>query len=203
MGCQSAVGRGAEGGAGARQTGCYPAGVSTPAIRVAGNDDVDTLVALVQSAYRGEASRQGWTYEADLVAGQRIDHTMMAALVADPTVDLLVSEVDGVVVACCEARQPNDSGAAAIGMLSVDPTRQAAGLGRLMLAAAERHAAEQFGASHAELRVIDLRHELIAWYVRRGYRPTGATEPFPYGDERFGIPRRNDLRFAVLDRKLG
>lgn len=175
----------------------------TPAIRVADERDIDTLVALVQSAYRGDDSRQGWTYEADLVAGQRIDHTMMEALLADPAVDLLVGEVDGVTVACCEVRRPESSGAAAIGLLSVDPTRQATGLGRRMLAAAECHAAERFGATQTELRVIDVRHELIAWYARRGYHPTGATEPFPYGDERFGIPRRDDLRFAILVRHLG
>jgi len=182
--------------------GCYPAGVDKPAIRVAGESDVDILVELVQSAYRGDASRQGWTYEADLVAGQRIDHTMMAALLADPAVDLLVGEVDGVAVACCEVRQPDASGTSYLGMLSVDPTRQATGLGRQMLAAAECHAAERFGATQVELRVIDVRYELIAWYARRGYHPTGATEPFPYGDERFGIPQRDDLRFAILVRTL-
>jgi hypothetical protein len=52
------------------------------------------------------------------------------------------------------------------------------------------------------MTVIHLRDTLIAWYERRGYRRTGETEPFPYGDERFGIPRRDDLYFVVLEKAL-
>lgn len=182
---------------------CYPAGVGQPAIRVAGERDVDVLVALVQSAYRGDASRQGWTHEADLVGGQRIDAGMMADLLADGDVAVLVAEDDGAAVACVEVHRPDLAGVSAVGMLSVDPVRQASGLGQMMLAAAERHAGAQWGARHTSLRVIDVRDELIAWYGRRGYLPTGATEPFPYGDERFGRPHRDDLRFAVLAKPLG
>ena len=50
------------------------------------------------------------------------------------------------------------------------------------------------------MTVIDVRDELIAWYERRGYRRTGIRKPFPYGDTRFGVPRRDDLRFEVLEK---
>jgi hypothetical protein len=52
------------------------------------------------------------------------------------------------------------------------------------------------------MTVINVRDGLLAWYARRGYAPTGATEPFPYGDDRFGTPRRDDLHFIVLRRSL-
>jgi GNAT superfamily N-acetyltransferase len=180
-----------------------PTGAAAPpCVRVATDDDVGALVALVQSAYRGDTSQQGWTSEADLVDGQRIDTAMMAEILADSDAVVLVAELGGAMVACCELRKLSDPGAVGIGLLSVDPARQATGLGRTMLAAAERHAVARFAATQTQLRVIDLRHELMAWYARRGYQPTGAYEPFPYDDERSGIPRRDDLRFAVLAKQL-
>src|SRR4051794_13241714 len=41
--------------------------------REAGPADLGAIVALVESAYRGESSRAGWTTEADLLDGQRTD----------------------------------------------------------------------------------------------------------------------------------
>jgi hypothetical protein len=70
------------------------------------------------------------------------------------------------------------------------------------VAAAERTARDLFGATRMEMTVIVQRAELIAWYQRRGYRPTGETRPFPATDPRFGLPRRNDLAFVVLEKAL-
>ena len=84
-------------------------------------------------------------------------------------------------------------------MFAVDPAEQAgSGLGKRVLAEAERIAREEWRCRAMRMTVIVQREELIAWYGRRGYRRTGDYQPFPYGDERFGIPRRDDLRFEVL-----
>jgi ribosomal protein S18 acetylase RimI-like enzyme len=86
-------------------------------------------------------------------------------------------------------------------MLTVDPGRQAEGLGRALLTKAEDYVRKQ-GAARVQMTVISLRHSLIAWYERRGYRRTGASEPFPYGDDRVGVPLRDDLHFVVLEKAL-
>jgi ribosomal protein S18 acetylase RimI-like enzyme len=95
-----------------------------------------------------------------------------------------------------------DEGAGYFGMFSVVPSLQRAGVGRLVLSEAERIAREQYGQSVMRMTVIDVRDELIAYYERRGYRRTGILKPFPYGDERFGLPKRDDLRFEVLEKPL-
>ena len=104
-------------------------------------------------------------------------------------------------VSCCELRRPDD-GAAYFGMFAVSPGLQGAGIGKVVLDEAERRARELWGATRMEMTVLVQREELIAWYERRGYRRSGATQPFPYGDERFGLPRRPDLLFAVLTKDV-
>ncbi|MBD3931054.1 GNAT family N-acetyltransferase [Streptomyces chumphonensis] len=173
--------------------------------RTATESDVDPLVALVESAYRGESSRAGWTTEADLLDGRRTDPEGVRALVADRSSRLLVAEREGLPVACChlERRERPEGPVAYFGMFAVRPGLQGAGLGRRVLAEAERTAAALWGARMMEMTVITQREDLIAWYVRRGYARTGRTSPFPYGDERFGIPRRPDLCFELLVKPLG
>ncbi|TDC62146.1 N-acetyltransferase [Actinomadura sp. GC306] len=168
--------------------------------RAATKADVPALVALIERAYRGDESRAGWTTEADLLGGQRTDAGMVAAVVDDASGRLLVGEADGVPVACCQLE--NRGGHAYFGMFAVDPGAQGGGLGRRVLAEAERVAREQWGADEMRMTVITLRAELIAWYERRGYVRTGQTQPFPYGDERFGLPKRDDLEFEHLVKKL-
>ncbi|WP_340556302.1 GNAT family N-acetyltransferase [Streptomyces sp. GSL17-111] len=173
--------------------------------RTATEDDVEPLVALVESAYRGESSRAGWTTEADLLDGRRTDPEGVRELVEDRGSRLLVAERDGLPVACChlERRARPEGPVAYFGMFAVRPGLQGAGLGRRVLAEAERAAVELWGARMMEMTVITQREDLIAWYVRRGYARTGRTSPFPYGDERFGIPRRPDLCFELLVKPLG
>ena len=170
--------------------------------RPATTDDAAAVVALVQSAYRGDASRAGWTTEADLLGGQRADEEMVRALVVRPGSTVLVLDAaDGAgLVACCHVEQRSDA-TWYVGMLAVRPDAQARGLGRVMLAAAEEHA-RRGGARRLEMTVIAQRTELIAWYERHGFADTGERSPFPYGDERYGRPQRPDLEFRHLARPL-
>ena len=80
--------------------------------------------------------------------------------------------------------------------------QQGSGLGKQLMAQAERYVQQHWGRSTMQMTVIDCRSELIAFYQRRGYVRTGITKPFPYGDERFGLPRRDDLRFEILQKTL-
>ncbi|KAH7107416.1 GCN5-like N-acetyltransferase [Auriculariales sp. MPI-PUGE-AT-0066] len=87
-------------------------------------------------------------------------------------------------------------------MFSVQPDIQGGGIGKRMIAEGERIAKEEFGLATMRMSVIDIRDTLIAFYERRGYKNTGKYKPFPYGDERFGIPKRDDLRFLILEKQL-
>lgn len=164
--------------------------------------DVDALVDLVQAAYRGDASRGGWTTEADLLDGQRVDASMVRDALGRAEVRVVCGRRDGQLVACCELRHEPDRRTVHLGMFAVRPGIQGEGLGRSVLAEGERVAAETWRARRLELSVISARAELIAWYERRGYERTGETAPFPYGDERFGLPRRDDLSFSILAKAL-
>ena len=173
--------------------------------RRANHRDVDALVALVESAYRGDASRAGWTTEADLLDGRRTGADDIAACIERDRSLILVGERGGELLACAHvAAEPSadvgDTGY--FGMFSVRPQLQGGGIGKAMLAEAERIVAAEWGLPSMRMTVIDLRDELIAFYERRGYHRTGIFKPFPYGDERFGVPRRDDLRFEVLEKPL-
>ncbi|GHE69437.1 GNAT family N-acetyltransferase [Streptomyces sp. AC04842] len=168
--------------------------------RDATDADVDVLVELIESAYRGESSRAGWTTEADILDGQRTDRDGVLEVVKAADSRLLTVEREGRIVACCQLEHRGDH--AYFGMFAVSPALQGAGLGRTVIAEAERQAREDWGVTEMHMTVISVREDLIAWYERRGYRRTGRTTPFPYGDERFGIPQRDDLEFELLVKEL-
>lgn len=158
--------------------------------------DLQGIRALLESAYRGDSARQGWTHESDLLSGDRTSDAEVAAILAAPHQRFVVAEQDGTVIGCV-AITDQGQGLAYLGMLAVSPVLQAGGLGRALIAAAEDTARRAFGATRMEMTVIDQRPELIAWYERRGYRRTGEMRPFHYE-----APEASGITLAVLERKL-
>lgn len=175
------------------------------ATRIASSADVGILLQLVGSAYRGDASRTGWTTEADLLVGDRIDEAGMLAKIAEPDgVILLAFEAgsSGALVACCELLKREDA-SGYFGLFAVDPKHQGGGLGKQMLQIAENYARDILGVKTLEMFVIGLRTELIAYYMRRGYRLTGQNKPFPYDQLVSGARAlRHDLTMVSLEKDL-
>lgn len=165
------------------------------------------IADLVNSAYRGDTSRQGWTTEADFLDGTRTNPGMLRL---DMTPDqgktiLCMRELEeGPIVGCVylEKFEDHKGTGCYLGMLTVSPTLQARGLGRVLMAKAESFAREAWNARRMTLGVIQLRDSLIEWYKRRGYFPNGETEPFPYGDLGCGLPKRDDLHFVMFEKQL-
>ncbi|MFD1469141.1 GNAT family N-acetyltransferase [Hymenobacter caeli] len=175
---------------------------ATPAppftLRPATAADVPALAALVNDAYRGEASRRGWTTEADLLDGPRIDAAALHELLGAPGGGFVLAVgAAGQLLGCVYLQA--QAGRLYLGTLAVAPAAQAHGLGRHLLAAAEARARQQ-GCSHLKMTVLAARPELLAWYERRGYGRTGATEPFP-ATARFGRPRQ-PLELVVLEKAV-
>ncbi|WP_036137271.1 GNAT family N-acetyltransferase [Luteibacter sp. 9135] len=169
---------------------------SSPIFRTASAADASAIASLVESAYRGDASRAGWTTEADFLHGRRTDVTEIEALLAGADGRFVLLERGEQLLASCYIERQGP--VCYFGMFSVHPPAQGTGIGRLVIDEVERIARDEWASERVEMTVIDIRAELIAWYERRGYRRTGKTKPFPYGDERFGLPQRDDLRFEYL-----
>jgi GNAT superfamily N-acetyltransferase len=168
--------------------------------RAACAGDVPAVVELVESAYRGDASRVGWTTEADLLEGRRTGADDIEAVLERPQSQILLAERNGQLLACAHVAVEDDAGY--FGMFSVVPRLQGQGIGKAVLAEAERLAVTLWSCTAMRMTVIDIREDLIPFYERRGYRRTGIKKPFPYGDPRFGLPKRDDLRFEVLEKSL-
>ena len=147
-------------------------------IRAATPSDLPRLHPVIERAYRGESARAGWTHEADLLSGERTDLATLEAIIDDPDQALLIA-LDGETPIGSVQVSNRDGGTAYLGLLCVDPTLQAGGTGKLLIAAAEDFARGQFGAAQMEMTVIDTRAELIAYYERRGYAASGEKRDFP------------------------
>lgn len=155
---------------------------------------------LVNSAYRGDSSKKGWTTEADLLDGQRTDSDSLLEMIKDPKAAILLAFEENELIGCVYLK--NESSHGYLGMLTVQPTLQAGGFGRRLLHASEDWVASEWRLPKMEMQVIRQRPELIAWYERRGYVVTDRRRPFPYGDAKFGLPKVKNLEFLILEKQL-
>lgn len=157
--------------------------------------DVENIVSLADAAYRGE-DLGGWTTEAHLIGGQRTDAEAVAGILAAPGTTVILAELAGDLAACIQLTKQGDR--AVLGMIAVRPELQGRGIGAAIIREAKRICRDKFGSKDIRMQVLHMRHDIIAWYERLGYKPNGERVPFPYGDERAGIPKYNDLEFVVL-----
>ena len=167
--------------------------------RPARAQDVGTIVALVNSAYRGDSSRQGWTTEADILDGQRTDAEEIHSLVSAENSLLLLGWQGEELISSVHLEQTEQD--AYLGMLTIKPSLQGQGLGKRVMQEAEEFARQHWAAQTMRMTVITLRHELIAFYERRGYRRTGELMPFPTSP-RFGLPKVDSLQLEKLEKSL-
>jgi ribosomal protein S18 acetylase RimI-like enzyme len=161
--------------------------------------DVAHLVALVNSAYRGESSRSGWTTEADILDGQRTDADEVGLLVNAKSAMILLALKGGEIVGSVQLQR--DEQFATLGMLVIKPGLQGLGWGKKFMQAAEATAIKIWGVKKIRLYVITIRFELIAFYERRGYRRSGIVKAFPT-DARFGIPKINNLEIEMMEKSV-
>ena len=167
--------------------------------RRAEDSDAAKLVALINSAYRGDSGRQGWTTEADLLDGQRIDAVMLHETLRRSGSRIFLLEDGTEIMGCVHLQADGDT--TWLGMLTVNPKLQDGGIGRFILEQAEKEV-RSTGSTSLQMTVIAGRESLIQWYQRRGFALTGESKPFPHGDTRFGLPKRSDLYFVVLSKHL-
>ena len=171
---------------------------SYPSITLTTEQDIPYLNQLVNSAYRGESSKKGWTTEANLLDGIRTDPDSLKILINEPdSVVLKYTGDTGLLQGCVYLKQKSNQ--LYLGMLTVSPDLQGKGIGKKLLEAAELHASN-IGCHSIIMTVISVRKELIAWYIRHGYQLTGATEPFP-SDQKFGLPK-HPLVFLLLEKSI-
>lgn len=165
--------------------------------------DYAEIIALVNLAFRGIGTSASWNIEAGILEGQRLDESLLREdLAAKPAAFLLTHRhaENGMLLGTVWL-EPGKDGVWGLGLLTVRPDLQNKQLGRALLTAAEDFAKNR-GARRIRMAVLNVRKILIAWYERRGYTLTRETQPFPYGDDRFGRPLRDDLYFVVLERDI-
>lgn len=160
--------------------------------------DVTELNVLINSAYRGESSKQGWTTEADLIGGVRIDEETLAGYMNDENIIILKhTDEEGNITGTVylEVRTPK----LYVGMFSVSPLLQNKGVGRALIEEAEVYA-RKYNCNTLTMTVISTRSELISWYERRGYQPTGEIQPF-HAHGRFGDAKQH-IELIVMEKSV-
>lgn len=160
--------------------------------------DYQEIVSLMNNAYRGENAKKGWTTEADLLGGIRIDtDTLKEMLSSENAAMLKYTNEHNIIEGCVYVDKKIDK--LYLGMLTVSPDQQAKGIGKKLMAAAEDYAKEN-NYTIIQMTVISVREELIKWYKRHGYNDTGATMPFP-DDERFGV-QKQPLKLIIMEKDI-
>jgi len=167
-------------------------------ISKATHQDISTLNKLVNAAYRGDSSRKGWTTEADLLDGTRIDEEAIKNLLQEKDSFILKFVEDEKIIGCVRLLKHDKQ--LYLGMFAVDPNVQNKGIGKKLLLAAEDEAQKQ-NCESIDMTVISLRKELIDWYKRNGYAETGEIKPMVIDNPSMGIPKR-DLFFITLEKNL-
>ncbi|MGH8135323.1 MAG: GNAT family N-acetyltransferase [Steroidobacteraceae bacterium] len=167
--------------------------------RKAVSAEADAIVALVNSAYRGESSKQGWTTEADLLDGTRTNKADIENLIAQRGSMILLCIEDSEIIGCAHLEFAATE--CRLGMLVVKPGLQSRGIGKRLMQAAEDVASETRGVRTITMSVISIRHELIAFYERRSYRRTGRKTPF-VADDTHGYPKLQPIEFEILEKDL-
>lgn len=161
-------------------------------------NDVVELYILVNSAYRGESSKKGWTTEANILGGIRISENELSSIMSNSKNTIFKLVENNEIIAC--VLLSNKKHKLYLGMLTVNPELQNSGIGKKLLHFAENYALD-LGLKSIEMTVISLRTELIAWYERYGYKDSGKREPFPMENPEFGLPKQN-LEFIVMEKFL-
>ena len=161
--------------------------------------DAGRIAALVNSAYRGESSKQGWTTEADLLAGRRTDTEEILRLILSDDSMFLLCKVEAELIGSVHLQKQAEQ--VCLGMLAVSPPLQGRGIGKQLLLAAEQAAHKTWAVNKSIMTVISCRNELIAYYERRGYRRTGVSKAFPMNPQLW-TPKVADLRLAILEKVL-
>jgi REP element-mobilizing transposase RayT/ribosomal protein S18 acetylase RimI-like enzyme len=169
-----------------------------PSILRALPDDAPELSALVNAAYRGDTSRQGWTTEADLIEGTRTDAELLKEVIEKPGSMILKYVEDEKIIGCVELRKEGNK--LYLGMLTVNPVIQGKGIGKALLKASEEEARRQ-QCRAIFMNVLTVRKELIDWYIRHGYHDTGSRKPFAFTDPRFGFPKQ-PLEFMIMEKEI-
>jgi len=173
--------------------------ISALSFRPADVIESSKIAALANTAYRGETSRQGWTTEADLLDGLRTTAQEVQQLIESDASVILLCKMDGEIVGSVCVEKSVD--AVHVGMFVVNPALQGAGIGKQLLTYAESYAKQRWNADRFLMHVITLRHELIAFYERRGYRRTGIFKTFPVNPEMWQ-PKLSGLQLEVLQKLI-
>jgi ribosomal protein S18 acetylase RimI-like enzyme len=158
--------------------------------------DITEINILVNSAYRGESSKKGWTTEEHLLGGIRTDEAGLTETFDNELITVLKFTENDKIIGIVSLEKQGDK--LYLGMLTVSPDLQGGGVGKKILKAAEVFAQEE-NMPKIVMTVISVRSELIAWYERHGYVRTGETKPFPMNDPNFGMPKAF-LEFIVLEK---
>ena len=160
--------------------------------------DISILNKLINSAYRGETSKKGWTTEANLLEGSRTTEKELTGIIENNKTTILKFIENNEIIGCVLLVEKENE--LYLGMLTVSPLLQNNGIGKKLMQQAEILASE-LGLSKISMTVITLREELISWYKRLGYADTGAREPFPVSDV-FSQTTNEPLEFMVLEKRI-
>jgi ribosomal protein S18 acetylase RimI-like enzyme len=183
--------------------------MSNPVFRYATQADVHAIVMLIERAYRGPETAGSWVSEAHLLKGPRTSDSEISGLIALHDSKFLLAEIDGRIAGCCLVQKTGQTECAGgdigksgayFGMFAIDPTISSTGLGKIVIAEAERRVRELWGAKAMVMTVINLRDKLIEYYQRRGYRLTGATLPFPFSETTGEVTR--DFHLVEMKKDL-